>query len=157
MTTHALGDALIHEHHEIDTGIAAFVSALREGVVERDSLAGVFDALRRHIYLEEELLFPPLRRAGLLMPIMVMTKEHGQLWQSMSAIEEHLGATQPDVARLESECRQLLAGLDRHNMKEEPIVYPHAATDLTSDEAALLARFIETGRTPPGWICEAAR
>lgn len=157
MTTHNLGDALIGEHREIDAGIEAFLSALANGAVDAECLTRAFDALRRHIYLEEELLFPPIRRSGLLMPLMVMEKEHGELWLSMDAIEEHLRDGAPDIDSLQAACRQILMSLDQHNSKEEPIVYPHAVTDLTSHEEDLLAGFIETGATPPGWLCEALR
>jgi hemerythrin-like domain-containing protein len=157
MTTHNLADALIGEHREIDAGIEEFLSALENGDVEADPLTRAFDALRRHVYLEEELLFPPIRRAGLLMPLMVMAKEHGELWQAMDAIEEHLREGDPGDASLRSACQRLLAGLDQHNSKEEPIIYPHAVTDLTSHEEDLLADFIASGAMPSDWLCEALR
>jgi hemerythrin-like domain-containing protein len=149
--------ALIREHHEIDAGNERFAAALDGGTVDPEPLTQAFAALRRHIYLEEELLFPPIRRAGLLMPLLVMVKEHGELWQLMGAIEERLAAGDGDAESLRSACDRLLAGLDQHNSKEEPIVYPHAATDLGPDEEAVLAEFIETGRMPTDWVCEAVR
>jgi len=49
-----------------------------------------------------------------------------------------------------------LALSDRHNSKEEPIVYPLAETDLTVADSGELAQFLWTGRTPDGWTCQAA-
>ncbi|WP_284255568.1 hemerythrin domain-containing protein [Pseudolysinimonas kribbensis] len=111
------------------------------------------------MYLEEEFLFPPIREAGLLMPVMVMIREHGALWQLMDALTELLDENDPaDVDdELLSTCRALLDQLDQHNSKEEPIIYPHADADLDEQAAAHLVDFLESGRTPAGWVCEAAR
>ncbi len=157
MTTNTVATALTREHHEIDAGIEAFAARLTTGTLDTTVLASTLEALRRHIYLEEELLFPPIRRAGLLMPIMVMIKEHGRLWQLMDAIEAGARSDDPDPTSLRSACDQLLAALAEHNMKEEPIVYPQAASDITVDESAALEDFIESGSTPSDWICGALR
>jgi len=157
MTTVDLADRLTHEHHDIDDGIEEFTRALDGGTVDPEPLRRAFDALRRHIYLEEELLFPPIRRAGLMMPVLVMTKEHGELWQLMDGIERQLEGPASDKATIRASCEGLLGALDGHNTKEEPIVYPHSATDLTADEEATLADFIETGTMPDGWVCAAIR
>ena len=157
MATIDLAESLTREHREIDAGIEAFLSALDEGRMEAEPLHDAFAALRRHIYLEEELLFPPIRRAALMMPVLVMTKEHGELWRLMDAIDDLLTNAEPDRTTILSSCRELLDGLDGHNMKEEPIIYPHTATDLAPEEEATLADFIATGALPDGWVCAAAR
>jgi hemerythrin HHE cation binding domain-containing protein len=59
MEIESLAAALEREHHEIDAGIAAFTAAPGD----RQPLARVIRALRRHIYREEEFLFPLLREA----------------------------------------------------------------------------------------------
>lgn len=155
-----LATALTREHHEIDTGIGEFVAGAESGDVRADSLRKTMAALRRHIYLEETILFPPLRAGGLMMPIMVMLREHGALWDAMSRIDTDLGDGEKwnaaATAALLEQCRQLLALLDQHNTKEEPVIYPRADLDL--DEAAHddLADFLHAGHTPEGWVCEAA-
>src|SRR5690554_5908558 len=76
----SLAAALEREHREIDDGLEIF-SAGGEGTDERrEALERAIRALRRHIYLEEEFLFPPLREAGLVAPIFVMLREHAQIW-----------------------------------------------------------------------------
>jgi len=157
MTINDLAEALTREHHDIDAGVDAFVEALDGGEVNAEPLQRAFAALRRHIYLEEEVLFPPIRRAGMMMPILVMTKEHGVIWQLMDALDDLLNADETDVEAVRSTCQQLMAALDQHNAKEEPIVYPRASTDLTAAEATRLGELIETGSTPSGWLCEAVR
>lgn len=151
-----VAEILTREHREIDAGIATFTEALDHGRVEPDPLLQAFAALRRHIYIEEELLFPGVQRAGLTMPIMVMNKEHGEIWNGMDAIESALGADD-DPQRARELCQDLLAILDRHNMKEEPIVYPHAATDLTEQEDRILTDFVESGTFPARWVCHEVR
>jgi hemerythrin superfamily protein len=111
------------------------------------------EALRRHIYLEEVLLFPPIRHAGMSMALLVMAKEHGLLWRLMDHLDSLL--TTQDVDALRSRCEELLLILEQHNRKEEPIVYPRSRGDLTAAEAETLARFVEAGSTPDGWVCEA--
>lgn len=155
MSAPALADALRREHREIDSGIAAFIEKLDCGNVQPELLTAALDALRRHIYLEEVILFPPVREAGMVMPIFVMMREHGQLWRSMDTLIDLL-ADGFDRQRLRDTCGLLMDQLHQHNLKEEPIIYPHADTDLPPQTSAELARFIESGRTPDGWICRQA-
>jgi len=148
---------LTREHREIDAGIEAFLAGLDRGEVDRPALGSAFAALRRHIYIEEEFLFPPVREAGLMMPVMVMLREHAELWQQMARIdallEDRPVADDATVRR----CRELLGQLDQHNMKEEPIIYPHAALDLSEAQLAEVAGLLASGRTPEGWVCAGLR
>ena len=124
-----LADALTHEHRDIDAGIEAFVAHLDRSIVRPELLLAAFEALRRHIYLEEEFLFPPIRRRGVVMPVLVMLREHGTLWSLMDVLTDLLDDDhQPDGGRLMLTCQELLAQLDQHNSKEEPIIYPRADT-----------------------------
>lgn len=156
MTTIDSAEALIGEHREIDADIEAFLEGLKRGDLDRTPLGRAFDALRRHIYLEEALLFPPIKRAGMMMPILVMIKEHGEVWHVMDEIEHLLASTAPEPELIRSRCTSLLNRLGEHNAKEEPIIYPHTSLDLTDDESDALADFIATGSMPAGWVCEAA-
>ncbi|KAA0107575.1 hemerythrin domain-containing protein [Mycolicibacterium sp. P1-5] len=150
-----LSVVLQREHHEIDCGVAAFIEKLDGGCVDPEPLCAALEALRRHIYLEETFLFPPIREAGLIMPIAVMMREHGQLWHAMDALVGLLDDT-ADHEPLRESCHRLLGQLEQHNSKEEPIVYPHADSDLPSQVHAELIRFIEVGRVPHGWVCQQA-
>lgn len=151
-----LSEELTHEHREIDAGIEAFVAGLGNGEVNPEPLTKAFADLRRHIWLEEEFLFPPLRQAGLMMPVMVMLREHGELWQAMAAIDELVAAGSTDHEQVRGHCTTILSQLNEHNTKEEPIIYPHAETDLSEDAAAELIDFWKTGELPPGWVCQQA-
>jgi iron-sulfur cluster repair protein YtfE (RIC family) len=148
MAEETLAAALEREHHEIDAGIEKFAASAGEGAGDVDALAGALAALRRHIYLEEEFVFPSLRAAGMLGPILVMLREHGELWALMDQLEQD--AT-PAV------CEQLSARLDAHNSKEEPIVYPQMDAVLSEPAALELRRFLDSGSMPEGWVAAQAR
>jgi hemerythrin-like domain-containing protein len=150
-----LSDALEQAHREIDNGIGVFVENPERGVSRPESLTQVLDALRRHIYLEEIFLFPPIRDAGMAMPVFVMIREHGELWRTMDALAD-LIADGSDMWRLADTCAQLLDQLHQHNSKEEPVIYSQADTGLPSHTRAELTRFIQTGRIHDGWVCEHA-
>ena len=90
MPSLALSTTLKHEHDEIDGEIETFIEKLECGSMQPEPLTAALDALRRHIYLEEVFLFPPIREAGMVMPIFVMMREHGELWRTIDALTDLL-------------------------------------------------------------------
>jgi iron-sulfur cluster repair protein YtfE (RIC family) len=146
---------LEREHHEIDEEIDAFIAQLSAGTVEAGRLRQAAAALRRHIYLEEVFLFPPLRDAGMVAPVFVMLREHGQMWRTLDAIELEL-AVDPDQAVLQKLSRELVVQLQHHNPKEEQILYPQADLALDDQAAERLHEFLDSGALPEGWVCERA-
>src|SRR5215472_1763865 len=130
MEIETLAKALEREHREIDARIEAG---------DERSLSGAIQALRRHIYLEEEFLFPLLRDAepALSAPVFVMLREHGQLWQLLDSLEQEPGADGSSGTGLILS-RQLTVLLLHHNLKEEKILYPRADLLLTEPAAARL-------------------
>lgn len=153
MSEPTLADVLEAEHHEIDAGIHAFLGGADDG---RDRLAAVFEELRRHIYLEEVYLFPPLTEADLVAPVFVMLREHGEMWQTLEEIEAAVtvDAASDSVAAL---CTSLLTQLDAHNSKEEPILYPELTRTLTDSAQDQSVAFLEGGERPDGWECSRAQ
>ncbi|MCW5950708.1 MAG: hemerythrin domain-containing protein [Propionibacteriaceae bacterium] len=143
--------ALEREHRDIDGCVEAF---LDDPAGAADVLRTGLAALRRHIYLEEVFLFPPVRAAGLEMPVQVMLTEHGQIWRLMDQAIGALDSGDPEAAVPVVE--EMLGLLDRHNAKEEPVIYPHADTDLQPDQADQLDLFIGMGSMPHDWVCERA-
>jgi len=142
--------ALEREHREIDRAVEAYLSIPDGGQGHTEHLKEAMAALRRHIYLEGGFLFPPLRAAGLVARIFVMLREHGELWQTMESIERELsGETGAEVPA----CKRLLVQLERHNSKEEPILYPHADGVLGARAGSELRAFLDNGRMPDGWTC----
>ena len=148
METISLAAALEREHHEIDAGVAAFTAAPSD----RQPLMRAIRALRRHIYLEEEFLFPLLREAepGLAAPIFIMLREHAQIWATLEMLERELD----DGAVVGSAlCRQLSVRLLHHNLKEEKILYPRADEALQPAAAGRLRAFLGSAGLPDGWVC----
>lgn len=156
MAAGQLSDALEREHHEIDAGIEEFTAGLESGDPTTEPLLRAMAALRRHIYLEEEFVFPPLRAAGMVPPVFVMLREHGEIWTTMDALEASLAGDLGGEAVLAT-CRALLGQLEAHNAKEEPIIYPQADAVLDPDAQAQLMAFLESGEMPGGWVAERAR
>jgi hemerythrin-like domain-containing protein len=150
MSDTTLQAALEKEHHQIDGGINSFIAEPADPAPLLQSM----EALRRHIYLEEDFLFPPLREAGLVMPILVMIREHGDIWKAMNGVAELLDNNAPKDAVIEA-CRALLQLQETHNAKEEPIIYPQADLKLSFDVAARLQAYIDSSTLPEGWICQA--
>ena len=99
------------------------------------------------------MVFPRLVERGLQMPVFVMEREHGELWNLMDELARRLDE---DPATTTETCQQMLALLDAHNSKEEPILYPHVDDALGVDEAQRLREFMETGTLPAGWVCKRA-
>jgi iron-sulfur cluster repair protein YtfE (RIC family) len=119
-------------------------------------LARAIGALRRHIYLEEEFLFPLLREAepALTAPVLVMLREHAQIWDSLDVLDQAADAD-PQAARVS--LKQLTVQLLHHNLKEEKILYPRADVLLSPAAATRLRDFLDTGQLPDGWVCVKAR
>ncbi len=150
----SLSVLLEHEHHEIDAGVETFLEGLSRGETRTPALTRAVEALRRHIYLEEQFLFPPLRAAGMIPPVLVMLREHGEIWRTLDAIQASL----PDGGRtaLRERCADLLGLLSRHNAKEEPIIYPQSDAVLSDQAKHHLREFIESGDMPQDWACAQA-
>lgn len=150
----AVDAALEREHREIDAGITGFSSEELSSEERRGGLRRAIDALRRHIYLEEEFLFPPMQ-ADLAIPTMVMLREHGEIWRSLDEIEAQLDRDDSEDSMLPA-CRRLMILLASHNGKEEPIFYANADEALSPDEGSELKGKIDSARMPLGWTCRQA-
>ncbi|OBG82148.1 hypothetical protein A5699_07125 [Mycobacterium sp. E802] len=142
------------EHRTIDDGIFAFLRS-DAATVTPEQRTGLLDAialLRRHIYIEEQYLFPPLRAAGLFGPVMVMVHEHGLMWPLLDKLER-LVVDDKDAASAAQVCRELLEQLNSHNMKEERILYPQADSTLPQGDLDELAELFSVAALPEGWVC----
>lgn len=143
------------EHRSIDALLEQFVSGLDQEVrpeLFRDSSR----ELRQHIYVEEAHLFPPLRAVGMIPPVLVMLREHGELWDVLETVDRLLADDQPDIPSLRRECDRLTGLLEAHNMKEEQILYPAADETLATEDLEQVATSLVDGDLPDGWRAEMA-
>jgi iron-sulfur cluster repair protein YtfE (RIC family) len=156
MTTanESLAATLEREHREIDKGIEQFESEPSSYEAAK-SLAAAIAQLRRHIYVEEEFIFPALSTGGMVAPVFVMLREHEQIWQRLDALERQVDVAAQSPVALEI-CHLLLVQLQHHNMKEERILYPETDHALAVDVAVRLADLEQTPM-PDGWVCIKAR
>ena len=149
MSTESLVDALEREHQQIDHAIDDFLS---EGG-DATALLGAITALRRHIYLEEEYLFPALPDPALAAPVFVMLREHAQMWRLLDALDDVL-RTRDDRSEAARLCKQLSIQLQHHNQKEERILYTAAATTIPTELTDRIRGLIHsTPEAPSGWVC----
>lgn len=153
--TKTLADALTAEHLAIDVGISAFTTGVKGGEPQVETMLQALAAHRRHIYLEEKILFPPLRAGGMFAAILVMLREHGEMWRIMDELEPLVaaGGTDPRVLPL---CERFVALIDAHNEKEEATIYAKADEQLNGPATAELREFLQSGSMPAGWVCEHA-
>ena len=155
MTDETLSVAMKDEHHEVDAGIEAFLEKLDGGTVDADGLKATWAVLRRHAYMEETFIFPPLRQGHLMMSIFGMLRGHGEIWRTMEQTVQ-LAEDGSDHAKIRESAQLALAQLAQHNKVEEAVVYSAADIDLEPAKAAEWGEFLKTGTVPDGWVCEKA-
>jgi regulator of cell morphogenesis and NO signaling len=151
--TASLREVLERDHREVDSAIEGYADGSASGTVARRAVQRAVVELRRHIYVEEELLLPALREAGMTGPILVMLREHGQMWPLLDALDQELHDGAADAV-LEATCGQLLALLQRHNPKEEQILYPQVDGVLGPNATIAVRELLDAGQMPAGWLCQ---
>lgn len=125
------------DHLRLDAIMSRYKKALGAGQwSEALSHFKEFDlGLRRHIKVEEELLFPAfeaktgMKDAG---PTMVMKMEHEEIRDILTRVLEATGAEDTDAAKEASDA--LINYLGDHNMKEEHVLYPELDACLNDAE-----------------------
>lgn len=142
------GELLKRQHRDIDAGI----EAVAHGRGDVEALARSLRVLRRHLYLEEQILFPLLVNSGLTMPVFVMKRDHGQMWPLLERLTTSCDASAA-LATLQDGCRELLQLLQMHNPKEEAVIYT-SADQISADT---LVQDLEGAELPDGWRCELAK
>lgn len=150
----SVGEVLERDHHRIDGYFEAFAKSLREdGQINTEAFATGAAGLGHHIYVEEVLHFPAMKAGGLMGPVLVMLREHGQLWDRMDEIAGQLeaGAARSEIAPV---WKALEDGLEAHNDKEEKILYPAGDDLLTDDLGEEILTTLADPNIPEGWTCE---
>ncbi len=125
------------DHRRLDAILEEVKIEARQGRFTQAKAAfGTFTCgLKRHIAMEEQILFPAFeaatgQRQG---PTMVMRMEHVEIQRFLEEAEAALAGS--NAARFDSAAGGLLAVLGEHNMKEEHILYPTCDQVAGSDRA----------------------
>jgi iron-sulfur cluster repair protein YtfE (RIC family) len=109
-----------------------------DGAALQAAFAAFARAMRRHLDMEEQVLFPAFEKAtGMVMgPTRVMRGEHAQ----MRAVLDQMAAAVPaDPAAVLDLGDTLLMLVQQHNRKEEGMLYPMCDAHLGVDWPALAA------------------
>lgn len=134
------------DHRACDELWAEVEAAVERGdaTAARAAFARFDAATRRHLDMEEQVLFPELERVtGMTMgPTRVMRAEHVQM---RALLDQMARAADRDVDALVEHGDTLLMLTQQHNMKEEGVLYPmvqaHLA-DVWEPIAAQLATYL---------------
>lgn len=131
-----------HDHDEVDGLWARVEAAAESGDAER--VRSAFDdfdrAQRRHISMEENVLFPAFEEATGMTggPTQVMRDEHQQMRGLLDQMHRSLVAGDPQEMMDQGDTLLLL--IQQHNQKEEGILYPMAEQALGPRWAELRER-----------------
>lgn len=143
-------DYLAWDHDRLDALEKQAFEARGRGALEE--AGGIFReftrGLRRHIGLEEELLFPEFERlAGMIAdagPTAVMRHEHRQIEGSLLTLERTIGVPGGEAEQARESLHRVLV---EHNEKEEQVLYPTTDRLLSDAERrALVERLRGYGR-----------
>lgn len=81
-----------------------------------------------------------------------LEREHGEIWDTIDMLQAQLRADPAGSTHAET-CSELLAQLERHNTKEEAIIYPQVDAAVSPAADAGLTAFLRSERLPVGWVC----
>lgn len=133
------------DHDRLDAILVDVSRKVEAGQMEaaRKAYAEFDQGLKRHIRLEEDLLFPLFEaRTGVLGgPTAVMREEHREILRAIEIMRD--GLEEAKAARFREGLRFFRETLPDHNAKEEHILYPATDRALSDVErAAFVARLL---------------
>jgi iron-sulfur cluster repair protein YtfE (RIC family) len=140
------------EHRWIDERFERFQALLAAGKVSAEPFEEASKALHRHMYVEEEILFPEVATRGLEGPVEVMFQDHGEIARRMNAVHGLIASGAPP-ADLEAALEAVIQVLGEHGAKEEMILYPTADQVLVGPDFAQLVERVRSEAVPEGWLC----
>ena len=134
------------DHRRIDEVISDVRRMIEDGETERaeHTFQEVDEQLRRHIRIEDEIVFPVFEaRTGCRGPTTVLRQEHRQIEEVLVAIAGALARGELRGARDQAFALAMLLG--NHNMKEERILYPRTDQALRDEERVELVARLRAG------------
>lgn len=140
---------LTEQHRIIEEGIVGLV----DGSGSRKELTKAIYLLRKHIYVEEEVLFPIVAEDGKReMALAQMKYEHGDMWPHLELAIELLERNAP-LDDLFKPANALMELLHIHDAKEEEAIYTIAHRYAAQATNPPLASLFKTYDIPAGWKC----
>ena len=152
----SISELLESEHRWVDGQFQQFRQDLAEGRINKEPFQKAAKVLHRHIFIEEEILFPEVEAYGLVGPTTMMAHEHGAICRFLDEIQ---GLIQSNTSpgRIADAFNALHSLLGEHNIKEEQVLYPTADQLLSQDDVAKVVQQLKTAEAPAGWKCRAHR
>jgi iron-sulfur cluster repair protein YtfE (RIC family) len=131
---------LTSDLEQADHLLDEIVRMVGDGELERaeHTLGELATGVRRHIRIEEEMLFPLfIERTGILRgPVVTMRIEHRELHRVLNEMEESLERHDLDAFR--EACGLLDCVLPGHSVKEGRVFYPMLESLLTPEDTSQL-------------------
>lgn len=127
--TSSVGALLERDHERIDLLLTDFAGSLSNAAPDVETFTAAAHALRHHIYVEEEFHFPTVLEHGFEVQMLILIREHGQIWDALDKIETMLADPAVPLEHTMSAWRDFEFILAEHNRKEESLAYP-AGDDL---------------------------
>jgi hemerythrin-like domain-containing protein len=128
------------DHRACDALFGAVEDAGDDALAAAAAFSRFDQALRRHLDMEEGVLFPAFERATGMTggPTAVMRMEHDQMRGLLDQMGDAVGSGRLDA--LLDQGDTLLMVIQQHNVKEEGMLYPMMEMHLRRDWPALAAR-----------------
>ena len=149
-----ISQVLESEHRWLDGQFEKFQDLLAGGQVDGEPFEEAAKVLHRHIYVEEEIVFPEVEARGLAGPVAVMLQEHGDICRLLHEIQDSL-ERKASPSDIQNSLKAVRSVLEEHNVKEEGILYPSADRLLAGPELAQIVQRIREAEMPDGWACRA--
>ncbi|MHB1707995.1 MAG: hemerythrin domain-containing protein [Thermoplasmataceae archaeon] len=133
---------MMDDHQETNNLIAELLSSKRRP--DENTVHEIDSTLRRHIFIEETVLFPelpPVTRND----VEYLEKEHGEVFRILDSI-----TNQKDEEKIRKSLKDLLTMLLEHNSYEESFIYNF----FSNKDSASLQTLKEA---PENWKCRFAK
>ena len=132
---------MMDDHQETNSRIAELLSS--KGKLDKNTVQEIGSMLRRHIFIEEAILFPELS-PEMYNDMEYLEKEHGDVFMVLDSM-----ANQMDEEKIRKSLKDLLTILLEHNSYEESFIYNF----FSKKDAALLEA---VKAAPENWKCRFA-
>ncbi len=115
---------LIEDHRELDVKLEKLRDIISKGEIDTVLFAQISKSLKRHIYIEEEEIFPSISKRSneLRQRIAGLEMEHASIWMLLDRVEKEISVR--NVEKSPKYIEEISSILVSHNEQEEDKVYP---------------------------------
>lgn len=143
-----------HAHNRVEGYLIDFCEQLKHGRREAGFIARASEDLQRHLFIEEELLFPLVKERSAA--VASLQQEHGRVCDLIEELQILL-RREADQSAVETCSARLMGVLAAHNAVEDLGIYPDLLILLGPARAEALLAKAERVELPRDWVCAARR